>query len=98
VRNVRGALEELFGENPLPEFLADHLLSFDPGSFDLTSACTALRLDSLEERRGLLLLIARVIDADDIYDLAEDSYLRRVALDIGASRNEWEDLAVQYLE
>jgi uncharacterized tellurite resistance protein B-like protein len=97
-REVRTALEELFGERSLPEFLVDHLLTFNPATFDLATTCASLRLQSSEERRGLLELIARVIDADQVCDLAEDAYLRRVAHGIGASSEEFHDLVVDILE
>jgi uncharacterized tellurite resistance protein B-like protein len=95
---VRRILEELFGEKPLADFLVDHLLTFNPRTFDLATTCAALRLAGPEERRGLLSLLARIIEADGIYDLAEDSYLRRVAREIGAEPSEYKDLVIERVE
>jgi uncharacterized tellurite resistance protein B-like protein len=97
-REVRCVLEELFGERPIPDFLVDHLLTFDPQTFDLAAACASLQLRSAEERRGLLCVVARIAEADGIYDLAEDSYLRRVAREIGAEPGEFHDLVVERVE
>jgi uncharacterized tellurite resistance protein B-like protein len=95
---VRKILEELFGEKPLPDFLVDHLLTFNPRTFDLATTCAGIRLQGPEERRGLLSLLARIIEADGIYDLAEDSYLRRVAREIGAEPSEYHDLVIERVE
>ena len=95
---VRRILEELFGEKPLPDFLVDHLLTFNPQAFDLATTCASLRLQGPEERRGLLSLVARIVEADGIYDLAEDSYLRRVAREIGAEPGEYRDLVIERVE
>ncbi|HXX70186.1 MAG TPA: hypothetical protein VEK07_23605 [Polyangiaceae bacterium] len=37
----------------------DHLLTFDRSTFDLTEACAGLRLQTADERRALLSLVAR---------------------------------------
>ncbi len=95
---VRSILEEIFGEKPLPDFLVDHLLTFNPQTFDLATTCASLRLQGPEERRGLLSLVARIVEADGIYDLAEDSYLRRFAREIGAEPGEYRDLVIERVE
>jgi uncharacterized tellurite resistance protein B-like protein len=97
-REVRTVLEELFGEKHLPDFLVDHLLTFDPEKFNLAATCAGLHLRTAEERRGLLLLVGRVVDADSTFDLAESVYVRHLAQEIGASKDEYRDLVVELLE
>jgi uncharacterized tellurite resistance protein B-like protein len=57
-----------------------------------------VRLQGPEERCGLLSLVARIVEADGMYDLAEDSYLRRVAREIGAEPSEYRDLVIERVE
>jgi uncharacterized tellurite resistance protein B-like protein len=97
-REVRTVLEQLFGEKPLPDFLVDHLLTFDPAKFNLAATCAELSLRTAEERRGLLLLVGRVVDADSSFDLAESAYVRRLAQEISAAEEEYRDLVVEIVE
>ncbi len=59
---VRSILEEIFGEKPLPDFLVDHLLTFNPQTFDLATTCASLRLQGPED--SYLRRFAREIGAE----------------------------------
>ena len=52
----------------------------------------------LADKRKLLELIASVNDADEVLDLAEDAYLRHVAIGMGVAEAEIADLTLEVLE
>ena len=87
-------LAEMVGDRDMPD-LRSHLDGFDPSAFDLGAAAASLHLSGAEDRRSLLLLVARVTDADDVHDLREDDYIREVAAAIGAEPEEYANLTVE---
>jgi uncharacterized tellurite resistance protein B-like protein len=87
-------LAEVLDTDELPEELVQHLGSFDPESFDLEQTCSALKLDTKEQRRALLEAVAQVTEVDEVHDLDETHYIVRVARAIGAEPDEYENLTV----
>lgn len=87
-------LAGLLGRDELPEELIKHLGQFDPETFDLEQTCGELSLDTAQRRRELLQLVAQVTEVDEILDLDESHYIRKVARAIGASPDEYQDLTV----
>lgn len=94
-QSIRQILTKLVDEALLPSELAGRLMGFDPDNFDVEAACRALELDGAEDRRSLLALIGEVTDADDVFDLREDAYLKQVAAAIGAGPEEYANLTVE---
>lgn len=90
---IKLLLNELSADQ-LPREVIDALASFNPRTFQLAHSCNALNLPGPAERRLLLALIAEVVDADEIVDMAEDRYLLQVAHLIGAAREEYDDLVL----
>ena len=86
-------LQGLINEAPLPQEIMDHLSAFNPETLDLEGACAALELETRKQRRQLLLLVARVTEVDEVHDLDEGHYIKRIARYIGASPEEYADLA-----
>jgi uncharacterized tellurite resistance protein B-like protein len=94
-QSIRQILTKLVDEALLPSELAGRLMGFDPDNFDVVAACQALELDGAEDRRSLLALVGEVTDADDLFDLREDAYLKQVAAAIGAEPEEYANLTVE---
>jgi len=94
---IHKILRDLVGSGDLPEELQDYIDAFDVETFDLEAACKKLRLTTSDDRRSLLALVAQVVEADNILDLDEDAYIRRLAALIGASKDEYDDLTVEVL-
>ena len=95
VDTISDILIQLTGQDALPEAVASKLEAFDPASFDLDAACGRLHLATPDDRRALLSLIAEVTDADDIHTCDENDYILRVARNIGAQPEEYDDLTME---
>lgn len=91
---VRAILCEALRMKRLPARMEKALGEFDPSAFDAKATAAQLGLTTAKERRNLLELIARVHDADDTLDLAEDAYLREVGDALGLDEEAYADLAV----
>jgi len=91
---VRKILGELV-EGEVPVALLGRIDNFDPGSFDVGATCRALQLPGHADRRALLALLAHVSDADDVHDLDESAYIRKVADAIGARDEDCAGLAAE---
>ena len=91
---VTSLLELATGRKLLPLEIGEALRDFDPERFDLPGTIAALGLESDADKRHLLELVAAVHDADDVLDLAEDAYLRRVAELLGLPAGAYADLVV----
>lgn len=75
----------------LPEEVRDRVQSFDPSQLDIAQAVAELTVETSRDRRELLGLVSRIVDADAELVPDEVSYLRRVAAAIGASEEELAD-------
>lgn len=97
VTRIRAILTQILGGGALDPRHEQALVSFNPASFNVHASAASLKdLDS-RDKRTLLELIASVNDADDELDLAEDAYLRNVALGFGVPESEFSDLALEVL-
>jgi uncharacterized tellurite resistance protein B-like protein len=94
VATVTALLELATGRKLLPLEIGRAMRDFDPARFDLEGTVRALGLETDEDKRHLLELIAAVHDADEVWDLAEDAYLRRVAEALGLEETAYADLVV----
>jgi uncharacterized tellurite resistance protein B-like protein len=93
---IRRILKSLMKGEDLPGEVDLHLRDFDSASFNLEQACFESGFDTEEKRRFLLQLVALVSEVDDVYDLDESAYLVRVAKSLGADKEEYAHLAVDY--
>jgi uncharacterized tellurite resistance protein B-like protein len=98
VTTIRALLERVVGESPLPAALEARMKSFNPAKHDPRGAAATLWFLSKEDKRTVVDLVAKVTEADDEIDLAEDDYLRKVALGIGMSDAEIRELTIQIIE
>lgn len=78
---IRALLIELAGEARVEVEAA--IASFDPQAFDLGSLVGYFKDDPEDERRKLLLLASTVIEADEVIDLAENDYLKKLCAGLG---------------
>jgi uncharacterized tellurite resistance protein B-like protein len=95
----RQAVERILGDlisgDDLPAGVVERIERFDPADYDPAVACSVLALPERADKRALLALLARVSDADDIHDLDEGAYIRRVAELVGADPEDCSGLAVE---
>jgi len=92
---IRRLLCEELASDTLPTELVAHLDSFEPDTFELADACDRLRLFDPDDRRWILLLVARVTEVDEVHDLDESHFIRRLARCIGAEPEEYAALTVE---
>ncbi len=88
-------LVTLLGGEALPDEIVAHLEAFDADAFDLAKTVEALELRGPNDRKALLGLVGKVTDADDVHDLREDEYIRRLAELLGAPDEELAGLTVE---
>jgi uncharacterized tellurite resistance protein B-like protein len=98
ITTIRTLLERVVGESPLPAALEARMKSFNPAKHDPRGAAATLWFLSKEDKRTVVDLVAKVTEADDEIDLAEDDYLRKVAIGIGMSDAEIRELTIQIIE
>lgn len=95
--SVRRVLRELLDGAELPAELVDRIEHFDPQSQDLQAACDQLKLESEDDRRVLLNLVASITESDESHDLDESAYIRRVGACLGANPEEYKHLTVEII-
>ena len=94
LKTVVTILSSLMG-GAIPTEVKTHLGAFRTEKFDLPRTCEGLELAGPKDRKGLLALVAKITEADEIHDLDESAYIRRVATHIAASPDEWRGLTVE---
>jgi len=95
---IRGLLERIVDESPLPAAQEQRIKSFNPAKHDASKAAAQLASLSAEDKRTVVDLVAWVTEADDEIDMAEDDYLRKVAIGIGLSEKEVAELTIEIIE
>lgn len=93
---IRKLLADLLCVDEIPHYLHRRIESFDRKTFDLKAAAREFASEPPMSKRRLLELVAHVIQADNIYDFAEDDYLRELAELLEVSRDEYKDLVLDY--
>jgi uncharacterized tellurite resistance protein B-like protein len=94
---IRKMICKLLGTDTLPEAQAARLKSFNPAKFDASAVAQSLKDETPEHKRKILELIATVSESDDVLDMDEDAYLRKVAKGLGME-DEIGDLTLEILE
>lgn len=97
ITRIREILTQILGGGALDPRHEEALASFNPAGFNVHATAASLKVLDSRDKRTLLELIASVNDADDELDLAEDTYLRNVALGFGVPESEFADLALDVL-
>ncbi len=83
------------GDAELPPELAARLEAFELDTFELTDACERLGARTPARRRRILAQVARVVEVDEIHDLEETHFIRRLARCLEAEPEEYEHLTVE---
>lgn len=93
---IRKLLADLLCVEEIPGFLDRRIESFNNEKFNLEVAAKEFASEPPMSKRRLLELIAHVIQADNIYDFAEDDYLRELAEFLDVSPDDYKDLVLDY--
>ncbi len=91
---VRRLICELLGVEAAPEWVLHRIEHFDPGRFELSRATVELRSLLPEEKRFVLEAARRVCDANNAYDLEEETFLSALVLALECTPQENDDLIV----
>jgi len=97
VRRIEAIVRQVLGGEP-PAAVSAQVRAFSPAAFNVHSAAATLIGLDAGDKRKLLELIASVNDADEELDLAEDAYLRHVAIGMGVPEAEIADLTLDVLD
>ena len=88
----RGAIARVLAgfvaADELPEAVRERVQGFDPSQLDVEAAVSRLTVRTSRDRKELLALVSRVVDADAELVPDEIGYLKRVAAAIGANDTE----------
>ena len=98
VDTIRALLERAADQSPLSAGLEARMKAFNPAKHDARGAAATLWFLSGVDKRTVVDLIAKVTEADGEIDLAEDDYLRKVALGLGLSDAEIAEITIQIIE
>jgi len=94
LRTVRRLMTNITGADAPPPWLEQAIGTFDPSKFDLATATEALREIPAVQRRHVIELVRAVCDANNAFDLEEESFLIRLALALALSQEDSADLVV----
>jgi uncharacterized tellurite resistance protein B-like protein len=93
---VRQLLADLLCVPRIPDWLDKRIDAFDYKRFDLGEAAQAFIAQPPMSKRRLLELVAKVNHSDGVLDLAEDDYLRDLAVNLGVPSGDYRDLVLEY--
>lgn len=94
LRTVRRLVSDLAALDAPPAWLEDRIRTFDPSRFDLLTTTERLRDVPAVQRRYVIELVRAVCDANNAFDLEEESFLIRLALALSLSQEDSADLVV----
>lgn len=96
---IQGYLEEmgLVDEEDRSD-LDEHMSEFDIDEFDLEGTLAELGELDDDERAAVIALLEMVEEADGVIDLGESDFIAQVALALGASQDEVDQLSVEILD
>jgi uncharacterized tellurite resistance protein B-like protein len=93
---VRALVCEAMGLAELPEDLERKLHLFDKDELDVAKVVEAADLSGDDDKIKLLELIVAVHDSDEVWDLHEDEYLRKVADAMGLAKEKYADMTLDF--
>ena len=95
---ITGMLSKLLGVSDLPDAQRERIKGFNPAKLDVAAAAGSLVSLADSDKHKILELVASVTESDDEIDLAEDAYLRKVAVGLGIPESEIEALTIELIE
>ena len=96
--SISAMLCKVLGADELPSEQQERMKSFNPAKFDPQEAGRSLGSLPADKKRKVLDLVATVNESDDVLDLDEDAYLRKVAAGLGMSNDDIGDLTLELLD
>lgn len=84
----------LISPEELPREVDERIRNFKLIDFDLETATKAFLEDPPMQKRRLLELVAKMVDADGVHDFLEDQFMRDLARHLGMEKEEYADLVV----
>ena len=94
LRALRRIMKRLTNSEILPDWIEDHIASFDPSKFQLEASVAPLRELPREQRRHIIELVREVCDADNAFDLEEERYLLGLVVVLSLAPEDVADLVV----
>jgi uncharacterized tellurite resistance protein B-like protein len=94
VKTILAILAKLHGTKEAPEARLAQMKTFNPAKFNPQASAATIGGLSADQKHKVLELVAAVNEADDVLDLDEDAYLRKVARGLGLSDDEISDLTL----
>lgn len=91
-------LRSLVPGQALPGEVTSHLAQFDVDELDLAASTAPLRALSEASREAILNLVVKVVDADEVHDMAEDHYIQQVAEALGVDDAHADQFTVDIIE
>jgi uncharacterized tellurite resistance protein B-like protein len=98
IEAIGNLIAKVLGEEKVPAAQEARFKEFNPAKFDLKEAGGSLSSLSQDDKIKVLDLIASVNEADDVIDMDEDAYLRKVALAMGLSNDDIQGMTIEILE
>jgi len=93
---IEHILLKLVQQETLPVDIQARLWAFDHTAFNLEATCFESDFGTPEKRSFLLQMVALVPEVDQELDLDESAYLIQVAKCLGARKEEYRDLVVEF--
>jgi len=87
LRAITKMVCKLLGADELPDAQAAQLKAFNPAKFDVAAAAGSLSSLSDDDKKRVLDLVASLNESDDVIDMDEDAYLRKVANGLGVDES-----------
>lgn len=91
-------LRDLVPGGSLPHEVTGHLARFDVDDLEVAKATAALLTLSVADREAILGLIVKVVEADEVHDLAEDEFIHEVAIALGVDETHYTQYTIDMIE
>ncbi len=91
-------LRSLVTGGALPSEVTGHLAQFDVDEMQINSSTEELRGLSEANREAILGLVVKVVEADEVHDLAEDEYIHQVAEALDVDETHYTQYTVDLIE
>ena len=91
-------LRSLVSGEALPSQVTSHLAQFDVDELDVETSAAPLLALSEESREAILHLVVKVVDADEVHDMAEDHYIKQVANALDVDDSHVDQFTVDIIE
>ena len=91
-------LRGLFSQSEMPTELTSHLARFEVDRLDVQACAARFEGESETSRVGVIDLLATLADADGVYDMKEDEFIKQVASALALSEESYEHHTIDVIE